>query len=137
MSLTFPDAGTASLTMVVARNVRSLMAQRGVSQTQLAHAMGLSQTAVSKRLRGVTPFDTRDLQTISESFQVSPSALLEQTAWLPREDLNLQPAGNRKHAGQGRHGVLVTLRRPSIDHSVDEVTHQFSPVYRDDLPAAP
>lgn len=53
------------------------MAARGVSQMQLAATMGLSQTAVSKRLRGVTPFDVNDLEAIAHAFGVRPMALLD------------------------------------------------------------
>lgn len=78
--------------LVVAGNVRALMARRGVNQQRIAQVLGLSQTAVSKRLRGVTPWDVNEMGTLADAFGVPITALLE---GLPRLDSNQQPAGFR------------------------------------------
>ena len=83
------------LTSTVSRNVRAMMAANGVSQMEMARAMGLSQTAVSKRLRGLTPWDTNDLEIVARVLRVRPEALL--TSLLPHQDSNLEPAGYRLH----------------------------------------
>ena len=57
-------------------NVRAEMARRGVSQTALAQTVGLSQTAISKRLRGATPFDVNELIAVAAALDVPLSALL-------------------------------------------------------------
>lgn len=56
--------------LVVAGNVRALMARRGVSQQRVAAVLDLSQTAVSKRLRGVTPWDVNEMGTLADAFGV-------------------------------------------------------------------
>ncbi len=89
---TFAPAET-SWTLLVAGNVRALMARRGVSQHQVADVLGLSQTAVSKRLRGVTPWDVNEMGTLAEAFGVPIAVLLEGGDRLPRLDSNQQPAG--------------------------------------------
>lgn len=52
------------------------MARRGITQTMLAAHLGLSQAAISKRLRGETPVDVNELASIAEHFGVAPSALV-------------------------------------------------------------
>ncbi len=77
-TVAFPAPERGSLGSVVGSNVRALMAARGVSQIQMASILGVTQSAVSKRLRGVTPFDTRDLQAISEAFGIHAMNLLDE-----------------------------------------------------------
>lgn len=76
-TVSFPAPERGSLAVVVGGNVRALMAVRKVSQMQMATILGVTQSAVSKRLRGVTPFDTDDLQAIGEAFDVEPMHLLD------------------------------------------------------------
>lgn len=56
-------------------NIRAEMARNGVSQSALAEYLGLSQAAVSARLRGVTPVDVNELDAIARFFKVPISAL--------------------------------------------------------------
>lgn len=84
------EPAAESWSLVVSGNVRALMARRGVSQMRLAAVLNLSQTAVSKRLRGVTPWDVNEMGTLAEAFGVPITDLL---LGLPRKDSNLQPAG--------------------------------------------
>ena len=52
------------------------MARRNVTQTQLAQVLHVAQPAVSKRLRGLTPFDANEIGALAEFFEVSPAELL-------------------------------------------------------------
>ena len=60
------------------RNVRAEMARAGVSQIDLAERVGLSQSGLSKRLRGVVPFDVNELDSIATALGVPVVALLPQ-----------------------------------------------------------
>lgn len=54
----------------VADNIRAEMARGRVSQTRLAEVLGLSQTVVSKRLRGVTPWRIDEVSAIAAALGV-------------------------------------------------------------------
>lgn len=65
-------------------NVRAEMARAGISQTSLATSLGISQAAVSKRLRGEVAFNVDELAAVAEVLGVALSALLaEQPAATP------------------------------------------------------
>lgn len=64
------------LTEQVAAEVRAYMARGRINQTQLAEALGLTQSSVSKRLRGVIAFDVNELQQVAEVLGVHPAVLL-------------------------------------------------------------
>lgn len=57
-------------------NVRAEMARAGISQTSLATSLGISQAAVSKRLRGEVAFNVDELAAVAEVLGVALSALL-------------------------------------------------------------
>lgn len=57
-------------------NVRAEMARRGVTQMVLARKIGLSQPAVSARLKGKTPFNINELCLIASVLNVPLTALL-------------------------------------------------------------
>ena len=104
-AIAFPAAGTSGgLGDTISRNVRILMATRDVSQMKLATVLGLSQAAVSRRLRGATEWDTGDIDKLCRAFGVTAVELVTQlgppngvgrteTGGLPRMDSNHQPAG--------------------------------------------
>jgi len=50
----------------VAAEVRAAMARNRVSQEAVARALGVSQTAVSRRLSGVVPFDINELECVAQ-----------------------------------------------------------------------
>jgi len=52
------------------------MARKGLSQTALAELLGISQTAVSKRLRGDTPWDINELIRAADTLGVPLETLL-------------------------------------------------------------
>lgn len=66
---TTPSAATGA-------NVRAEMARKGLSQTALAELLGISQTAVSKRLRGDTPWDINELIRAADTLGVPLETLL-------------------------------------------------------------
>lgn len=67
-------------TAVTGANVRAEMARKGVSQQTVATALGVKQSAVSARLRGVTPFDVNELVVISTLLGVPFERLVEGVA---------------------------------------------------------
>lgn len=57
-------------------NVKAEMARAGIGQVQLAARLGLSQTAVSSRLRGVVAFNVDELAAVARVLEVPVSALV-------------------------------------------------------------
>jgi len=66
----------SGLRLAAAEEVRALMGRRRMSQTALADVLGVTQTQVSKRLRGVIPFDIDEIERLAEYFGVDPADLL-------------------------------------------------------------
>lgn len=52
------------------------MARRGITQAQLAEALGISQQSVSMRLTGRTSWNVDDLEPVADLLGVSVSQLL-------------------------------------------------------------
>jgi transcriptional regulator with XRE-family HTH domain len=73
----FPAPQQEGASAIVARNLRILMAERGVSQGQLASVLGIAQPNVSKRLKGRTPWTTDDLDKLAEAFMLDHKHLLD------------------------------------------------------------
>ena len=67
---------TATTAQQVAGNVRAEAARRGVSGSQIARAVGLSQSAMSRRLVGTHPFSVTELASVAAYLDVPLSALL-------------------------------------------------------------
>lgn len=63
--------------LAVAARIRGLLAEKGITQAQVATHLRLSQTAVSRRLRGETPFDINELASMADLIGVQPSSFLE------------------------------------------------------------
>lgn len=101
----FPAQEPGSLTMIIAQNVQRLMVTRGVTQVKLAAAMELSQTSISKRLRGIIPWDATDMDKLRRIFGVSAAELVSE---LPRLDSNQQPADSR----EPQVATVLAFRRP-------------------------
>lgn len=68
--------GPEHLTSRVAAEVRALMGRHNVTQMQLTAVLGVSQTGVSKRLRGLTPFDVNEIEALADYFGLDPAELL-------------------------------------------------------------
>lgn len=60
----------------VAGNVRAEMARARVPQVRIAAALGLTQQAVSRRLRGEVEFTVSELATVAAELSVPVSALI-------------------------------------------------------------
>jgi transcriptional regulator with XRE-family HTH domain len=56
------------------------MARKRVTQQKLASGLGLSQAAVSRRLRGDVPFDVAMLSDVADLLGVPVAALTNQVA---------------------------------------------------------
>lgn len=60
----------------VATEVRANMARARMTQTDLAVVLGLTQSAVSKRLRGKIAFSVDELELVADALGVDPATLL-------------------------------------------------------------
>lgn len=56
------------------------MARRSLSQQDLAQALGMSQAAISKKLRGQTQITLEELHRIADHLGVSADKLIEDAA---------------------------------------------------------
>lgn len=83
----------------VAANVRAEMARYGVSQADVAAALGVSQQAVSMKIHGRRPLSLDDLEVVAPLFGLEAADLLAS---------NDRPNGPASGAGVG-------LDRPTSD----------------------
>lgn len=60
----------------IASVVRRTMAEKGISQTVLAQALGSSQSAMSRRLLGRIPFSIDELERIANALDVQLAELI-------------------------------------------------------------
>ena len=60
----------------VAAEVRAALARFQLKQSDLAVVLGITQTQVSRRLRGEVPFTLRDVEVVAEWLSTSPAVLL-------------------------------------------------------------
>lgn len=60
----------------VAAAIRGEMARKGFTQTDLAEALGTSQSAISRRLAGEVPLDVDELDAIAGFLSVPAESLL-------------------------------------------------------------
>lgn len=78
----FPERA-ATLTAQVSEEVRALLGRYDVSQTELGEWLGITQPAVSARLRGLTEWKVREIELIAEAFAIHPAALMGGFATTP------------------------------------------------------
>lgn len=71
------DSPSDTASKIVGRNIRAEMVRRGISQDAIANLLGLSQPAVSARLRGETRITMDDAATIAGHLRVPMSVLLD------------------------------------------------------------
>lgn len=74
------EEATDTYREAVASEVRALMGRHRTSQTKLAKVLGVSQSALSRRLTGDLAFDTDDIFALARYFDVRLSALLPEPA---------------------------------------------------------
>ncbi|MGO2943989.1 MAG: helix-turn-helix domain-containing protein [Brevibacterium aurantiacum] len=65
-----------SANLKVSSEVRAWLARRGFRQVWLSDLLGVGQSAISKRLRGVLPFTAPELMMIANALDVSLAELL-------------------------------------------------------------
>ncbi len=61
---------------VVPGNIRAEMARRGVRQIDVAHRLGITQQALSGKLKGRRPINVDELRTIADALGLEPADLL-------------------------------------------------------------
>lgn len=66
-----------TLTEAIAESVRERLTQRGIRQRDAAPVLGLSQTALSDRMRGRTPFTLQDLERLADYLGIDVAELLQ------------------------------------------------------------
>ncbi len=69
----------AYLESVVSWNVKTLLNAQGLSQTALGSAMGISRSAMSKKLSGSAAWSLADLVHAADFLHTSPEELLDST----------------------------------------------------------
>lgn len=60
----------------IGRRLRALRGERGMTQIELAHAMGIHQTNLSQMERGIRGVGTRQVLKLCRALKVSPDRLL-------------------------------------------------------------
>lgn len=70
-----PEDDAIAARLTVSEEILALMGRRRVSQTALSAAMGMSQSALSRKLRGYVPWDIDDMAAIARFFDVPVTAL--------------------------------------------------------------
>ena len=101
---TFPQPDDASA--VVATNIRMLLARDQKPQAQLAVVLGITQSQLSKRLRGVILFDLEELVKVADYFRVSVGNLFGEST-------------NRHPDGGPDGGIDLRARRDSNSQPSD------------------
>lgn len=61
---------------VIARRVRGLLRANHLTQRELAKSIGMSEQAMSNKLRGLKNFTLRDVSRIADFFDVSTDLVL-------------------------------------------------------------
>ncbi len=66
----------SNLTERVHEQLRVTLARKNLKQTDLAHRLGWSDNMLSKRIRGLTPISTNDLDAMAEALEVPVEELI-------------------------------------------------------------
>lgn len=105
-----PERRTATLSELVAEEIRALMGRRRVSQAQLARRIGKTEMWVSLRLRGKQPIDLNDLELVADALQATVFDLMpEKVRMGERSQLNVR-WGDVVRTGDAGPAQLVTPR---------------------------
>ena len=88
----------------VSAEIRALMGRHRVTQTELAHWLGIGQSSLSERLNGRVPWDIDDLNGIAERFGVEVATLFAPP-----------PAHNPRYGNYG-HVLTKMSENPLIGH---------------------
>lgn len=60
----------------IGEQIHGVMWRKNVTQAQLAQVLGITQAAISKKVRGKRPFTIEELQVASDHLEVSTLELL-------------------------------------------------------------
>ncbi|MCL1872179.1 MAG: helix-turn-helix domain-containing protein [Promicromonosporaceae bacterium] len=71
----------------VAANIRSAAARRGLSQSDIARALGVARAGISMKWRGQRPWSLADIEGVARVLRTTPSELCA------IRDSNPEPAG--------------------------------------------
>lgn len=70
------DAHEETLTERVARRLRGQLAERRIKKTDVIERTGWGKTTVYRKLKGETPLDTDQMETLWRLFDISPTFLM-------------------------------------------------------------
>ncbi len=120
---TMNDYDTLDLTRHVAGQLRALMARYGVSQSQMAESVGVSQSQLSKMVRGVKPITIDQLDAMCWSLGVDSWEIL-------REAEEFLASHDRALPGRlvfVEHGVALSEPRHVTDNRKSAIIHALAP----------
>ncbi|MGW4097096.1 helix-turn-helix domain-containing protein [Mycobacterium sp. NPDC004974] len=72
----FPERLGRTLVETVSYEVRALLGRYRVTQKDLAEWLGITQPAVSSRLRGETEWKVAEIEQMAEGFNIHPAVLM-------------------------------------------------------------
>ena len=100
---------TATLSEMVAEEIRALMARRKVSGRELSNKLGVSPSWISYRLSGKQPIDVNDLLRIANALGAGVHELLPSPEMAA---MAVEPVAQPSKEVAGR----AVSRRPSVKH---------------------
>lgn len=105
---TKPQELSAPLDVIIGENIHRHMWRARKSQTELALQLGMTQGALSRKLRGERPWFVDEIKGAADTFGVSIGSLFVS---LPDQDSNLEPAGllqdPKTHAKEWQKSILL------------------------------
>ncbi|MDO5720986.1 MAG: helix-turn-helix transcriptional regulator [Actinomycetaceae bacterium] len=75
---TVPESPRFTTADIVASNIRAEAARLGYTQVQLGKLLGMSQGAITKRWRGVTPWQLAELDRVANALGLSVVDLVQE-----------------------------------------------------------
>lgn len=113
---------TATLTSLVAAEIRAWMGRLDVRQSELARRMGETDQWMSMRLKGRTPLDLNELQRIAEALGVPVLDLLPRSVRAAGGvNLSLTPVVRSARATSAGTPLRRTASRPMVPTRRDSV----------------
>jgi transcriptional regulator with XRE-family HTH domain len=104
------EASAKSFTELVAEEIRVAMARKLMRQSELARVLGVNETWLSVRLRGLQPIDLNDLARIAAGLRVAVNDLLPGIAAEvgPEAEARSQPMRSRPTHARARKEANTT-----------------------------
>lgn len=117
-----PERRTATLSELVAEEIRALMGRRRMTQAQLARGIGKTEMWVSLRLRGRQPIDLNDLALIAGALDAKIPDLLPQSLRAATgQNLPLTPVTRSARVTSTGRPVRRSASRPPVSTRRDPV----------------